>query len=705
MQCCAHRSRSPVIAPTLMPIAQDSGPPRLTRKVGNAISLERQLLLVMATVLTCILAASLVLTYNTLTSASRAQLRDRLRRAAFFIARTIQAGVATRNAELQTLAGDSTLHALLRVSMQRPAGASNSDALLSTAESLGSAQLVARTRQRLDHFVSTDPRRFPLEIWTAGGRRILRAGSDSVSPPLTNPSGNFPVRREGLQVLQLTDTVGSGDLFRYDDWMYYWTVVAVRDAGRTLGYVAQRVRVGGPESVDSWLRDLTGEDVTLHVRSGDARLWLGRGGSIVLPPVTRESTAAGIVLVRADGARFLSGESPVATTPWAVVLESPLRGLHDHAMGIVGRLALLSLILVVMGAVASHYMGRRITSPLASLTTAAEAITAGDYSRRVETTANDEVSRLANAFNTMALEVDRTKRELEQRVKDAQWSADELEHTNRQLLDSMVEAEHTRREAVEARAEAERANRAKSDFLAVMSHELRTPLNAIGGYAQLIELGIHGPVTDAQREALVRIARSQAHLLRLINDVLYFARIDASRVQYAMDNVPLEETLRAIEPLVAPQLRAKRLRFIYRPCATDLTVRADRDRLQQIVLNLLTNAIKYTPEGGHVGIESDEQDANICIRVRDTGVGIPADRLRSIFDPFVQVDRAPSRPNDGVGLGLAISRDLARGMGGELTVESSIGAGSVFIVVLARGGSHETNGREHAERGAVPHVE
>jgi signal transduction histidine kinase len=217
-----------------------------------------------------------------------------------------------------------------------------------------------------------------------------------------------------------------------------------------------------------------------------------------------------------------------------------------------------------------------------------------------------------------------------------------------------------------------------------MSHELRTPLNAIGGYAELLALGIYGPLTAAQEDALARIARSQAHLLGLINDVLNFAKIDAGQVRYDVEELPADETLAPLEALVAPQVRAKSLALGYRPCDPALTLRADREKLRQIVLNLLGNAIKFTPEGGAVTLECDADADEVRVRVRDTGVGIAPDRLAHIFEPFVQGDRALNRPNDGVGLGLAISRDLARGMGGDLTVESAPGAGSTFTLRLPR---------------------
>jgi PAS domain S-box-containing protein len=250
---------------------------------------------------------------------------------------------------------------------------------------------------------------------------------------------------------------------------------------------------------------------------------------------------------------------------------------------------------------------------------------------------------------------------------------------------AMAEAERASMEAHRARAVAEQANRAKSDFLAVMSHELRTPLNAIGGYAELIELGIHGPITVPQREALERIQRSQRLLLGLVNQVLNYARIESGNVRYSLDDVTLDDVLRSAESSVAPQMRAKRIQYTYRGCDTGLEVHVDAEKLQQIVLNLLTNALKFTNPGGAVELSVERSVDFVAVHVTDTGIGIPPEKFEAIFDPFVQVDANYTRTGDGVGLGLAISRDLARGMGGELSLANSEeGVGSTFTLQVPR---------------------
>ena len=241
------------------------------------------------------------------------------------------------------------------------------------------------------------------------------------------------------------------------------------------------------------------------------------------------------------------------------------------------------------------------------------------------------------------------------------------------------------REAERARADAEAANQAKSDFLATMSHELRTPLNAIAGYTELLEMELRGPVTPEQREDLRRIRRSQRHLLALVNDVLNFARLDTGYLQYDITSVPLAETLGEVEPLVAPQLQAKGLSYELSLPPKSLTVMADREKLQQIVVNLLSNALKFTAPGGRIGVGSAVHDSVVAITVSDTGRGIPGDKLEAIFEPFVQVERTLTRETEGSGLGLAISRSLARAMNGDLTVTSELGTGSTFTLTLPRG--------------------
>jgi signal transduction histidine kinase len=244
------------------------------------------------------------------------------------------------------------------------------------------------------------------------------------------------------------------------------------------------------------------------------------------------------------------------------------------------------------------------------------------------------------------------------------------------------EAEAAREAAVRAAAEAEAANRARSDFLATMSHELRTPLNAIGGYVELLALGLYGPVSAEQQATFERVQRAQRHLLGLINDVLNFAKLEAGSVTYVAEDVSVTRVLEDVHAILAPQFALAGVAYDDHQARCHAVLRADREKVQQILLNLLGNAVKFTPSGGQVTITCAAQHEAVLLRVRDTGIGIPADKLEAVFQPFVQVGAGLTREHGGTGLGLAISRDLARAMGGDLTVESAPGVGSTFTLTL-----------------------
>jgi signal transduction histidine kinase len=197
-------------------------------------------------------------------------------------------------------------------------------------------------------------------------------------------------------------------------------------------------------------------------------------------------------------------------------------------------------------------------------------------------------------------------------------------------------------------------------------------------------MGIRGPVTDEQRADLERIRRNQRHLLALIEDVLSFARVEAGRLEVERVPVPVEETLQSLEALVHPQMASQGLAFAHRPCDPALVAIGDRERIVQVCVNLLTNAVKATPRGGSVTLWCEADEGTVRVRVRDTGVGIPADKLEAIFSPFTQLGRTLNNPRAGAGLGLSISRGLAEAMGGSLTVESVEGEGSTFTLALRR---------------------
>ncbi len=252
--------------------------------------------------------------------------------------------------------------------------------------------------------------------------------------------------------------------------------------------------------------------------------------------------------------------------------------------------------------------------------------------------------------------------------------------TNTEIEDRKQAEAELRRLTVEATE----ANHAKSDFLAAMSHELRTPLNAIGGYAQLIEMGVRGPVTEEQRADLLKIQRSKNHLDALVSDVLSFAKLGSGKIDYHIRDVSLERVIASVVDMITPQLAEKKLTLAPLPASHGLAVSADEDKLRQILLNLLANALKFTPAGGTITLDVQPTASEVGISVSDTGIGIPEDHRERIFEPFVQAKRALKSSDQGVGLGLPISRQLARAMQGDLTVVSEPDHGSTFTVTLPR---------------------
>jgi signal transduction histidine kinase/ActR/RegA family two-component response regulator len=267
---------------------------------------------------------------------------------------------------------------------------------------------------------------------------------------------------------------------------------------------------------------------------------------------------------------------------------------------------------------------------------------------------------------------------VDQRDEIVEWFGMASDVTRRRLAEEAL---------VVKTEQAEAANRAKSDFLATMSHELRTPLNAIAGHAELLELGIYGALTREQVDAIGRIQRSERHLLSVINDILNFAKIEAGRVEYQLEDVTLDTIVAEAIGMSELHIRAKGLQWTT-AVAHDAVVLADRERLKQVLINLISNAVKFTGPGGELAIatvsRSGASPATVHLRIADTGIGIPLEKQEAIFDPFVQVHRNLTRSTEGTGLGLAISRDLARGMGGDLRVRSREGLGSRFTLTLPR---------------------
>lgn len=291
----------------------------------------------------------------------------------------------------------------------------------------------------------------------------------------------------------------------------------------------------------------------------------------------------------------------------------------------------------------------------------------------------------AHAFGAMAFTMAGSERTYQQEDLEI---AMELARRTAVAMDNAI----IYRRSLTLRLEAEAASNAKSDFLAKMSHEIRTPINAMMGYAELMQMGISGPVTDAQAKQLARIRSSGDHLTSLINEILDLAKIEAGRMSVQTTKASAGEAVEAALNTVRPSAAAKGVELAAHINGNPaLEYIGDPQRVHQILTNLLSNAVKFTPPGGHVAVTcsngsrptvGSEGSGWVCVAVEDTGVGIGQDDVERIFHPFVQVETGYTRSQGGTGLGLTISRNLAHLMGGDITVESTLGRGSRFTLWL-----------------------
>ena len=405
---------------------------------------------------------------------------------------------------------------------------------------------------------------------------------------------------------------------------------------------------------------------------------------------SRETFMAMAPLVTAD-AQIVGAVSGLVTTAGLAALQADARRSFFAAMGLG---TLVSLLLALLAA-------RRVTGPLRRLAQAATAMQKGKPDVPIEVEGDDEVAQLALALKetagavsesmaTLESRVEERVRELQQgRDREAALNRDLIAH-NEQLLSQREtlraqgeELERQRAELVEKTRRSEEADRLKSAFIANMSHEIRTPLNSVLALSQLLRDGMAGSLSGDQRKYLEVIERNGQNLLRLINDILDLSRIEAGHLEVELQPVDLTDHIRATVGTLVPLAEAKGLDLGTRGIDDLPAVRCDVDRVRQILTNLIGNAIKFT-EAGHIWVSAEARGAFVAVHVTDTGVGIPDAAKAKVFEEFFQVDQSMARRQRGTGLGLAIASRLAHLMGGDIAVESVVGAGSRFTLTLPR---------------------
>ncbi|HEX6040492.1 sensor histidine kinase, partial [Longimicrobium sp.] len=530
--------------------------------------------------------------------------------------------------------------------------------------------------QALERFRRPEAPTLPTVLWDRAHHTVAQVGAfpDSAGPwPALTPE-------------MLPGPDGIGRFFRAGERHWFWLAVPVAEGADTLGWVAELRMVGGGTTSDA-LEELIGGGIDVYFANASGGPWVTLDGGPA--PAAPAWPFQGAAHYRwADGEEVVAYAAPIQGTPWAFVVEQGRAQMLARPRTFLRRAGLAALGLCLAGAAGAWLLSRSITGPVRSLSLASEGIARGDYTRRATLRRRDELGVLAERFNWMAEQVQASHGELSTQVRTAQSLADELEHANAQMESALAQADA-------ARHEAEAANRSKSEFLATMSHEIRTPINAIIGYTDLLTMELEGPLTPGQHAQLERVRFSSQHLTGLVDQLLDFARIEAGSLRIERRVAFAEDAVAAAVTVLGPEAARKGV-ALSADCGGGLRYHGDPQRVDQILLNLVSNAVKFTESGGRAVIRCGQSNGTlpatqaegawVCLRVEDTGIGIAADQAERIFEPFVQVESGYTRRHGGAGLGLAISRRFARWMGGDLTVESTPGAGSSFTLWLPAAG-------------------
>jgi signal transduction histidine kinase len=620
-------------------------------------SIERKLPLLIGAVVALVLLTALGVAHYEVRQSALKATDERLQRLAGQIGTWVDNALTQRERTALEVAADPAVVALLRGDTAALADAAEALDRLRTRADSGS---IIQLRNAMGGLVAT----------THSATMAWLDSSDPVDPRIA------PVDETRMRFSAPFITAQGG---------VYWASVPVRSDETTLGHVQQLRRVSNP-GVAAQFEALIGERLDIYFAAPGGP-WVGLDGSSIKSP---DALPVGqpVAYERSDGAQHYALARPIPGHEWLMVVDVPLASALAGTRVVTRRVLGFGLVLLPLGGLLAWLVSRSVTAPLRRLGLAADAIATGDYSRRTGIERTDEIGHLARSFDAMADHVEGTHREIEQRFIVARTLAAELRATNAALQRAVDEIDA-------ARDEAQQASRAKSEFLATMSHEIRTPINAVVGYTDLMEMGLAGPLTVQQREYIGRIRMSSEHLTTLVNDVLDFAKIESGQMRFAREVGSVPAVINAVASMLQGRSVSKQVELRI-DCPLETVFLGDGHRVQQILLNLVANALKFTDEGGRVDISCErrasrahppmedaaDQHEWTCITVADNGIGIAADQLDRIFEPFVQGQPGYTRPHGGAGLGLAISRSLARLMGGDISVESAPGDGARFTVWL-----------------------
>jgi signal transduction histidine kinase len=358
-----------------------------------------------------------------------------------------------------------------------------------------------------------------------------------------------------------------------------------------------------------------------------------------------------------EGKKVISSNAFIPSLQWLVIIERPAEEAYTPLYASMLRTSALLLVAFTMAVLASLFLGRRVVRPLEALRSGVERIGKGDLNHRLDLKTGDEIEILADEFNEMAAHLKEAQTGLERKV---------VERTQALTV---------------ANEKLEEASKLKSQFLANVNHELRTPVSAIIGYAHLVLRATEGQISRLQRENLQDLLNNAERLLNQIDSLLEFSKIEAGKIEVRSEPVKVNEVIQGAISTIEPTLSGSNVRII-REFSSDLPVlNTDREKLGQIVLNLLDNAVKFT-DRGEIKIAASQQNGSLQLVVSDTGIGIANEELNKVFEEFHRGDSSGTKNYRGTGLGLAIVKRFVSLLGGEVAVQSEVGKGSVFTVML-----------------------